>query len=270
MLVLKGIIIGLGKIIPGVSGSMLAISLGVYQKLIDSINNFFKYPKKYFSFLLKITVGVVVSIVFFSNIIINALNNNYLITMFLFVGLIIGGFEDIRKSITSINKRMVFLSIFIMLILGIVTINNEISIQNYFLRFIYFLFAGFIDAFTTIVPGISGTATLMMIGAYDTLITSFSTIFDLYYFTENLEILLPFFIGFLIGILVTAKIIQILFEKHKSNTYSSILGFSISTIILMLLRCLNSHYDFFSLIIGFFMMGLGYFITKKINKIFNC
>ena len=99
MLILKGIIIGIGKIIPGVSGSMLAISMGIYQKLIDSVNNIFKYPKENFKFLFKITIGVIISIVFFSNIILNSLNKYYIITMFFFIGLIIGGFNDIKLNI---------------------------------------------------------------------------------------------------------------------------------------------------------------------------
>ena len=78
MLILKGIIIGIGKIIPGVSGSMLAISMGIYQKLIDSVNNFFRYPKENFKFLFKIAIGVIISMVFFSNIILNCLNKYYL------------------------------------------------------------------------------------------------------------------------------------------------------------------------------------------------
>ena len=69
MLIIKGIIIGIGKIIPGVSGSMLAISKGIYQKLIDSINNFFKDIKNNSIFLIKVIIGTLISIIFFSNVI---------------------------------------------------------------------------------------------------------------------------------------------------------------------------------------------------------
>ena len=102
MLILKGIIIGIGKIIPGVSGSMLAISMGIYQKLIDSINNFFKYPKENLKFLIKIGIGIIISIIFFSNIILNCLNNYYLVTIFFFIGLIIGSLGDIKENISEI------------------------------------------------------------------------------------------------------------------------------------------------------------------------
>ena len=99
MLILKGIIIGIGKIIPGVSGSMLAISMGIYQRLIDSINNFFKDTKNNFKFLLKIGIGIIIAIVFFSKLITSCLNKYYLITMFFFIGLIIGSLNDIKINI---------------------------------------------------------------------------------------------------------------------------------------------------------------------------
>ena len=102
MLVLKGIIIGIGKIIPGVSGSLLAISMGLYPKMIDSINYFFDNKRDNFKFLFKIGIGVLISIVFFSNIIIYALNNYYLITMFFFIGLILGSMNDIKNNLDNI------------------------------------------------------------------------------------------------------------------------------------------------------------------------
>lgn len=269
MLIIKGIIIGIGKIIPGVSGSMLAISMGIYQKLIDSINNFFKYPKDNFKFLSKITIGVIISIVFFSNIILNLLNKHYVITMFLFIGLIIGGFDDITNNISNKSKPIIFISLITITILGFITIDNEINIESDILNFIYFVFMGFIDAITTIVPGISGTATLMMLGAYNTLIRSFSNIFDLYYFVDNIKILIPFVIGFSIGIIATAKLIEYLFKNYKSKTYSGILGFSIATIVLMFVKSFNSFYTVTELLIAIIFLLIGIYITKKINHLFK-
>ena len=270
MLILKGLIIGIGKIIPGVSGSMLAITLGVYQRLIDSINNFFRYPKENFKFLLKIAIGIIISIVFFSNIILSALNNHYLITMFFFIGLIIGGVDDVSKNIDNNkkSKNVTIVSFLIIALLGLITIDNDVTIENNILNFMYFIFVGFIDAVTTIVPGISGTATLMMLGAYNSLIKSFSTIFDLYYIQDNLTILIPFVIGFVLGIIMTAKLIEYLFKNYKSKTYCGILGFSVATIFLMFIKSFNSFYTTKDLTIASILLITGIFITKKINHLF--
>ncbi len=269
MLILKGIIIGIGKIIPGVSGSMLAISMGIYQRLIDSISNFFKYPKQNFKFLFKISIGVIISIIFFSNIILNCLNSHYLITMFFFIGLIIGGFDDIKENMDKKYYNIIFISFIIVTILGIINVDNQFDITNKFLNFIYFIFIGFIDALTMVIPGISGTATLMMLGAYDIVMDAFSNLLNFYLLPYNLKILIPFLIGMALGIVSTVKLVKFLFTNYKSKTYNIILGFSISTIVLMFIKCINSFYTFIDLIISFILLFIGIIISKKINHMFS-
>ncbi len=265
MLLLKGIVIGIGKIIPGVSGSMLAISMGIYQQMIDSVNNFLKDIKKNFIFLFKIALGVLISIIFFSNIILSCLNKYYIVTIFFFIGLIFGGFKDIGKQIKYKNNKIAIITLLITLFLGMNSVNKDVNIENSIINFIYFVFVGVVDAITMVIPGISGTATLMMIGAYNKLITTFSNmlIFDLFF--ENISIMLPFSIGMILGIIFTVKLINYLFKNYKDNTYSSIIGFSISSIILMAIRCIKTNYTFVALLFAFLMLFLGYFISKKIN-----
>lgn len=265
MLFFKGIIIGLGKIIPGVSGSMLAISMGIYQKLIDSINDFFKDIKKNFMFLFKIGIGVLASIVFFSKVILKCLNDYYIVTVFLFIGLIIGSFKDINKEINNRNNKAITITMCITILLGMISVNNEFDIHNGFIKFMYFIFVGFVDALTMVIPGISGTATLMMIGAYDQLMFIFSRLLDFTVFIDNFMVMLPFCIGMSIGIIFTAKLIKYLFKNYKDDTYSVIMGFSISSIVLMAIKCINSSYTLLNLIFAFIMLFIGVFISKKIN-----
>lgn len=270
MLVFKGIIIGIGKIIPGVSGSLLAISMGLYQKMIDSINYFFDNKRDNFKFLFKIGIGVLISIVFFSNIIIYALNNYYLITMFFFIGLILGSMNDIKNNLDKKNNIIIYISFIVFILLGFINIDNNIFIGNSLLNFIYFIFAGFLDAFTMVVPGISGTATLMVIGAYNTLIECFSNIFNFNMFLDNIKILFPFVLGIFIGVIITVKLISFLFKYHKSKTYSAIYGFSISTIFVIGIKCLKSSYSLIELIISIVFLILGLIVTKKINHYVTC
>lgn len=268
MLIIKGIIIGIGKIIPGVSGSMLAISMGIYQKLIDSINNFFKDIKNNSIFLIKVIIGTLISIIFFSNVIVYLLNKYYLITMFFFIGLIIGSLNDIKIN-TKNNYLITILTFTITTILGFISIDNNIVIEDSMLNFIYYLFVGFIDAITMVVPGISGTATLMMIGAYDTLIKTYSSLFNFDLLIYNFEILFPFLIGVGIGVILTAKLINYLFKNYKNNTYSAILGFSISTIVLMFNRSINTSFKYTTLFLAIISLILGILLIKKINQHIN-
>ncbi|MBE6139481.1 MAG: DUF368 domain-containing protein [Firmicutes bacterium] len=269
MLILKGIIIGIGKIIPGVSGSMLAISMGIYQKLIDSINSFFKTPKQNFKFLFKIGIGVIISMVFLSNLILDCLNKYYLVTIFFFIGLIICGCDDIKQNTSKKYNYIAIISFVLITLLGFINIDNQVNITNIILNFLYFLFIGFVDALTMVVPGISGTATLMMLGAYEKVIELYSNIFNLSLLLDNLKLLIPYILGIIIGMITTVKLINFLFKSYKEKTYSAILGFSISTIVLMFIKSLNSFYTLKDLIIAFVLLFIGIFITKKINHVFN-
>ena len=125
MLFIKGIIIGIGKIIPGVSGSMLAISLGVYQNMIDSINCFFVKPVENAKFLSKIGIGILISILLFSKIIVKSLEISYIVTIFFFIGLIIGSLEDLKYNIDKKNNYISIVISIVVIPLGLLNINNQ-------------------------------------------------------------------------------------------------------------------------------------------------
>ena len=77
--------------------------------------------------------------------------------------------------------------------------------------------------------------------------------------------MLPFGIGMIIGIIFTVKLVNYLFKNYKDNTYSAIIGFSISTIVLMAIKCFNSNYTFSDLILAFIMLFMAILMSKKIN-----
>jgi len=102
--ILKGFIIGIGKIIPGVSGSMLAISMGVYERALKIISDVRKSKLSDFIFLLTLVIGVFIGISLFSKGVKWVLSVCYLPTMLLFVGLILGGTPDVVKEMTCDTK----------------------------------------------------------------------------------------------------------------------------------------------------------------------
>ena len=216
ILIIKGLIIGLGKIIPGVSGSILAIRLNVYEDMICSINNI--YNRKSIIFLTKIGIGIILAIIFGSNLITYLLNNFYLITMILFTLLIITGIPSVIKESNNYLISLISCIIYIMLL----NIPNINILNNYF-------FIGFLESFTTIIPGISGTALFMSFGLYDELLYLFSNMYSI-----NIKILLPFSIGLIIGTIIIVKFIDYCLNNYKSKTYSVILGLLIGSIITMI------------------------------------
>ena len=100
ILIIKGFVIGIAKIIPGVSGALLAISLGLYEKAMDALAHFWKHPKRYLSFLFCLGFGVMLAIVFGSHAIKFLLHHWYLPTMLFFIGLMAGGFPSFYRAIS--------------------------------------------------------------------------------------------------------------------------------------------------------------------------
>ena len=260
-LLLKGFIVGLGKVIPGVSGSLIAIFMGIYDKSIYYINNFFKDTINGFKYLLPIFIGLILSIVLGSRLISYLLNSHYLEVMSLFIGLIIGGIKQVVKLVGKFNLRtwLIFLISFNIILLPFLFTNNAFSfnqsINTYFL-------IGIIDSITMIVPGISGTAVLLTFDLYDELLALFSNLFLL----ENYKYILSYGIGLIMAGFITIKIIDFLFKRYKRETYTAILGLSCSSIILLIKDVFATPYPLSLLYISFIFLIIGFLIS---NFLFN-
>lgn len=265
MLILKGFIIGLGKIIPGVSGSLIAVSLGLYEKCIECISNLFKDLKNNIYFLGLIGVGVIIAIIFGSNIIIWLINIWYLPTMFLFIGLIAGGLPSIakEKKINSLfDILLIVLSFSFIFIIGIFSTKANFVPNKSIGSLLIISLLGFVDAATMVIPGISGTAIFILIGCYNFILEFFSNLLNF----NNILYLVFFAIGLLIGIITISKLMNFCFKKHKNKTYMVILGLSLSSLYMMFNETISNTNNIFEIIPGIILMLIGYnLVSKKIS-----
>lgn len=270
-LVLKGFIVGLGKIIPGVSGGMLAILLGVYEESVQAIAHFFKDFNKNIFFLSALGIGIMLAITFMSSIIDFSLENYYLSTMLLFIGLMIGGSNSLKREVEGTNyKSYVFqliIPFFVMISIQFLQ-NGTFLLNSNYSFFLIFLF-GIIDAITMVVPGISGTAILMLLGFYPLLLETFSHLLDPTYLSDTLQIMIPFGFGILVGVLVTVKIVSYLLEKHSISFHYVIISFFASSILLLLLQTFKNNYSIGTVIISFLFFLFGYFISRVLDSHYN-
>lgn len=254
-LILQGFVVGVGKIIPGVSGSMLAIFMGIYEDLMEAVTRFFDDKKKHFWFLLNFGIGLFGAIVLFSKVILFLLNNYYDATIYLFLGLITGTVFHFRKCLYFNKKNiMLFLIAFLlMFILPFLQSNGLYVFNDNIIDYLYVILLGGIDALTSIVPGISGTAIFMMMGSYEfvlsVLSSPFSFVFLLYGF------------GVVIGVILTCYLMYYLLKHKKSETNMVIFAFSLVSLLLLFLRVRGSITWFYILI---FIIGLffGYLADK--------
>lgn len=267
ILFLKGLIIGIGRIIPGVSGSVIAISLNVYEKAIDAISNFFKKPFINLKFLIPLALGVIASIIYFSKIIAYSLDNFYLYTMLLFIGLIIGGIPSLFKKINkdfNIKNVVIFLITFL-LVMALVFITKDNSNSSYD-NFYTLIIIGVIDAATMVIPGISGTAVLMLLGYYEATLNFFASLGDFHLLIANIEFVIYYGLGIIIGGILFIKLMEYLLKKKTIPTYFAINAFAISSIIMMIVKVMKNTYPTSEWMIGLLLFVFGIIVTKLMDR----
>ena len=269
---IKGFILGIANVIPGVSGGTMAVSMGLYELILSSIGNFFKDIKGNFIKLLPIILGILVAIVSTSKLVIYALTNYKAQTLCLFIGLIFGGVSLIMRKIKGKGSKTNYL-IFFVIFFFVISLNFlktgliEISFANMgIIDYLLLLLMGFIASSAMVIPGISGSFILMVLGYYDKIIYTISTITDFSKLGSNLLILVPFGIGVIIGIVFMAKLITNLIKKYETKTYFAIMGFVLSSVVVLLLQLTDFKFTFINVATSLFALCWGYMLARAIDK----
>lgn len=238
---------GAADVVPGVSGGTIAFISGIYQELIDSINNInlsvLKTIKKdgliaawkqvNGSFLLALLTGIGISILTFSKVITHLLETQPILVWSFFFGLIIASITLIWKEITRWNFfDILFLLIGITISYSITIVRPVSSPDSYW----YLFLSGFIAIIAMILPGISGAFILLLMGSYETVIRTINT-FREGLTTANSEILTQallklgiFAVGAIIGLKSFSKILHWMFEHHKNTTLTLLVGFMVGSL----------------------------------------
>lgn len=233
-LFLKGIVIGVGGIAPGLSGSVLMVIFGLYQKVIDTLGNIFKDFKNNLLFLIPLFAGFGVGIVLFSKLVNYLLENYELYTRFLFLGLILGTiplfWREVKKEGWN-SKYYIF--IFLALALGIFLFYGNQSFFEKVVRptFLQSMILGFAVAGSSIVPGVDSAAILSSLGLYEIYVKSVAEF--------NFEVLIPAGIGLVLGVFLISFIISKLIGRYYTATFSIIFGLFLSIIPSVIKDSLN-------------------------------
>ncbi|MCR5215437.1 MAG: DUF368 domain-containing protein [Lachnospiraceae bacterium] len=279
--VAKGAVMGVANIIPGVSGGTMAVSMGIYDKLITSVTHLFQSFKKSVMTLLPIVIGMLVGIVGLSFVIEYLFGSFPFETNLLFIGLIIGGLPMIVKNVKgakfSISYAIAFLLFFVLVVgmalLGEVDGAAKEVVLNPWNLIILFLI-GIIAAATMIIPGVSGSMVLMLLGYYNTIINAITDLvralkdFDMAGILHQCGILIPFGIGVLLGIFTIAKLIEILFAKAPVLTFWAIIGLIVASpfAIVLMNREIFLHFSFVHVVFGVIALAIGFVIAMFLGK----
>ena len=282
ILFIKGFIMGIANIIPGVSGGTLAIILGIYEEFIGALSHFFKNFKKNLIFLIPVALGMLAAIATMSNVIDYSLNHFTVATVLFFVGLVVGGIPMLlgkvkgKKDNKKIRNYVAFIFTFSIVIFMAVaklifSTDFSISLGHVGLAGLILLFlVGILAAGTMVIPGVSGSLVLMLIGYYEPVIKTIKNLVHFKNVSHNLLIVGVFGLGILIGIVSIARLFEYLFKKHETTTYFGVLGFIFASVIAIPISTFTSidvTFKVFELIVGIGMLLVGLLISYNLSEI---
>ncbi len=276
--ILKGMVIGIANIIPGVSGGTMMVAMGIYDKLIHCITHIFKEFKKSILFLIPIAIGMGIAVIG-GSLGIEALFENFPVqTNLLFIGLIVGGLPAIWKNVKGKSIRfghiLAFLAFFALVVVMAFLGEKEASAVDLsfsLINVIKLFGVGVIAAATMVVPGVSGSMVLLLIGYYNPIVSAINdflralTAFDMDGILTGIGILMPFGIGVVVGVLAIAKLIEFIFNKFPLYAYWAIIGLIIASPIAIIAMASIPALTVINVSTGIVALCVGVFIAMKLG-----
>ena len=279
--ILKGAVIGIANIIPGVSGGTMAVSMGIYDKLIYCITHLFKELKKSILFLLPIVIGAGIALVASAFGLEYLFKNHPIPTNLTFIGLILGGLPAISRKVkgnkVKIGHIIAFL-VFFAMVVGLALVGEAegtaADLSFNVLNVLKLFGVGVIASATMVIPGVSGSMVLLVMGYYNPILETISSFmralvaFDMDGILSGMGILAPFGIGVLVGIFAIAKVIEIIFAKFPMYAYWAIIGLIVASpfaIIIMNLGMFATFHIVYG-ILGAIGLVLGFVIAMLLGE----
>lgn len=263
---LKGAALGMAFVIPGFSGGTMAVILKIYDRLLNAISLSIEKLKKNFFFLLFLGIGMVAG-VFATAVGLSWLFENHPVpTSLVLTGIVLGSLPAIWKECTSEKKFnpvniIPFAAAFAVMVVMFFLENAEITSSATETEFSPLLAlklaaGGFVAAISMVIPGLSGSLMLTIMGMYETAITAVKDL--------NIALIIPIGVGAVVGILAGAKIISLLLKKFRQSTYAVIIGLIVGS----LLTIFPSDFAFNAEgIIGIVLGIIGFIIPVAFEKL---
>ncbi len=276
--ILQGMVVGIANIIPGVSGGTMMVAMGLYDKLIHSITHLKSEFKESMKLLLPIFAGAGLAIVLLSRLFEFLLSEYPIPTNFAFCGLIAGSLPFILKKVkghsVTIGKMIPFFIFFgIVILMAVLGENdgNAADVSFGFINVLKLFGVGIVAAATMVVPGVSGSMMLMLLGYYDTIIETINDCidaligFNMPELLHTFGILIPFGIGIVIGIFAIAKLIEYIFSKAELHAYYGIIGLILASPIAILMKTDWSGASVLLIAVSVVTFAAGWFTASKLG-----
>lgn len=230
----RGFLIGTSDLIPGVSGGTIAVMLGIYDRLLDAISGVFSREwRRHVNFLLPLGIGMAAALLSLSRTIAWLLEHQYVPTQFFFIGLIIGILPSLLQQV-DIRNRFRFAHFATLLTAAALVASmayftpdrtSQAIIELTPLSAVGLFAAGWLASMAMLLPGISGSFVLLMLGVYPTAIDALATL--------NIALIAIIGLGVALGFIVSSKIIRHLLSRYHDIAYAAIIGLIVGSLFVV-------------------------------------
>lgn len=278
-MVFKGMVIGIANIIPGVSGGTMAVSMGIYDKIIHAATHIVSEFKKSMEILIPILIGAAIGVVALARIIEVMFAKAPFQTNLLFIGLIVGGLPAMARKVRGRTVRgghiLAFL-LFFCLVAGLALLGEQegkaADLSFQFWNVLKLFGVGVVASATMVIPGVSGSMMLMLMGYYTPVLEQVND------FIDNLAkshvpgildgccVLVPFGIGVVVGIFAIAKIVEFIFQRFPDYAYWAIIGLIVSSPVAILLMNPMGGLTVTALLTGVLALAAGVAAALKLGE----
>ena len=256
--VLQGVLIGVGAMLPGISGGALCVLFGIYQPMMALLSHPFRAFKKYFLLFVPVVIGVGLGFVGSGKLLATFFEANEFLMLCLFLGLIIGVFPSLFREageqgrskkgrISLVISFVVMLAILLMFKYGI---KMEVTPN-----FGWFVVCGVVWGLSMVVPGLSSSNFLLFLGLYAPMSAGIGNL--------DLSVLISMGLGFIVTILGLARPMNALFEKKYEVAYHFIIG----TVLASTIMIIPTEYPAIgTVLIGILLAAIGFFFALWMDK----
>lgn len=222
----EAMLIGIGGILPGISGGVLCVIFGFYKPLVETLSDPIHKLIPNIKMLLPLALGSAAGFLCFAGLVARVMESNSMFATCVFAGLIIGTLPDMWREAGKVSRTkssiialvlttLIFLSLFMYLKIA-KSINVEPNIA-------WYLACGVVWGISIVVPGLSSSSTLIFLGIYQPMVDGVSKL--------RIDVILPILIGIVVSVIVLSRGVNKLFERHHSVASHIIIGIVIATTV---------------------------------------
>ena len=261
LLVIKGMVVGAGAILPGISGGVLCVVFGIYQPMMALLAHPIKSFKIYYKLFIPFLFGWVLGFLALAKLVEILFAASSTIAISLFVGLIAGTlpslFKEAGKNGSSKGSWIGF-SIGLFVMFTVLTMLSKGTATDISPNIWWFAFCGIVWGFSLIIPGLSSSSILIFMGLYQPMTSGIASL--------DMLVILPLITGLAITVFLFARLVNFLFEKHHSIMHHTIIGIVIASTLLIIPVEYTSNVNLAISIACFFA---GFIVSILMDKLEN-